>query len=189
AETAPASLTLGKSSSNLGLVPLNNIVLGGSGANRTVTITPVANGNGTATITLSVSDGQYTSTSSFVLTVNPINDAPTISAIANQGGSVGVTVGPINFTVGDVESAASSLTLSGSSSNQTLVPTASIVFGGSGSNRTVSVTPAAGQTGTSLITLSVSDGQLSANSSFLLTVSAGVIGTLSFTNGAVVTIP
>jgi subtilisin-like proprotein convertase family protein len=189
AETAAASLTLGKASSNTGLVPLNNIVFGGSGPDRTVTVTPVANGNGTATITVSVSDGQYTASSSFVLTVTAVNDAPTISSIANQSTSVGTSVGPLNFTVGDPETAAGSLGLSGSSSNTTLVPNGNIVFGGSASNRTVTVTPVAGQSGTTAITLTVSDGALSASSSFTLTVLSGAIGSRSFTNTAKITIP
>ena len=66
---------------------------------------------------------------------------------------------PIAFTVGDAETAAGSLTVSGSSSNPTLVPNANIVFGGSGANRTVTVTPAANQNGTATITVTVSDGQ------------------------------
>ena len=81
------------------------------------------------------------------MTVNAVNDAPTITGIANQTINVNATTGPLEFTVGDVETAAGSLTVSGSSSNPTLVPNANIVFGGSGANRTVTVTPAANQNG------------------------------------------
>ena len=52
------------------------------------------------------------------------------------------------------------------------MPVANIVFGGSGSARTVTVTPVAGQTGTATITVTVSDGLATASTSFLLTVSA-----------------
>src|SRR6185295_563703 len=45
------------------------IVVGGSGASRTVTVSPVAGQSGTATITLAVSDGQLTTSSTFQLTV------------------------------------------------------------------------------------------------------------------------
>jgi hypothetical protein len=51
------------------LVPDANIVLGGSGASRTVTVTPASNQSGSATITLTVSDGTASSTDTFVLTV------------------------------------------------------------------------------------------------------------------------
>jgi len=50
--------------------------------------------------------------------------------------------GEIPFTLGDVETAAAALTVTGASSSTGLVPNARIVFGGSGSNRTVTVTPA-----------------------------------------------
>jgi glucose/arabinose dehydrogenase len=172
AETAPGSLTVTGGSSNVGLVPVGNIGFGGSGANRTVTVTPAANQNGTATITVTVSDGLATASTSFALTVNAVNDAPTITSIANQTTTVGVAVGPLNFTVGDVETAAASLTVSGGSSNPTLVPVANIGFGGSGASRTVTVTPAAGQTGGATITVTVSDGQLTTSTSFALTVNA-----------------
>src|SRR5207247_1030248 len=173
AETPAANLTVSGSSSVQTLVPNASIVFGGSGANRTVTLTPAANQFGTATITLTVSDGQLSTSTSFQLTVNSVNDAPTITGIGNQATSAGTAVGPISFTVGDVETAAASLTVSGSSSNQTLLPNANIALGGSGANRTVTLTPAAGQTGTATVTLTVSDGSATSSGSFLLTVTSG----------------
>ena len=122
AESGPTSLTLTKASSNPALVPAENIVFGGSGASRTVTVTPAANQSGTATIPLSLSDGFASASDSFVLTVNPVNDPPTISAIPDQNTPVSTATAPIPFTVGDSDTALSSLGLSGSSSNQGLVP-------------------------------------------------------------------
>jgi hypothetical protein len=172
AETAAGSLTVSGSSSNTTLVPNANIVFGGSGANRTVTVTPAANQNGTSTITVTVSDGSASANDSFLLTVSAFNDAPTISVIGNQATNEDTATDPIAFTVGDIETAAGSLTMSGTSSNTTLVPNANIVFGGSGANRTVTLTPAVNQSGTTTITLTVSDGAASANRAFTLTVNA-----------------
>src|SRR6185295_9988115 len=73
--------------------------------------------------------------------------------------------------------------------NPTLVPLGNLVLGGSGANRTVTVTPAAGQSGTATITVTVSDGTLSASNSFVVTVSTLGVGTQSFTNPAAITIP
>src|SRR5258706_1059046 len=109
---------------------------------------------------LTVSGGQVSTSTSFQLTVNSVNDAPTITGIGNQTTSSGTAVGPINFTVGDVETPAASLTVSGGSSNQTLMPDANIVLGGTGANPTVTLTPAAGQPGTATLTLTVGDGAL-----------------------------
>jgi len=80
-----------------------------------------------------------------VLTVDSVNDAPTIAAIAPQITPVGTTAGPLSVAVGDLDTAAGNLTLSGSTSNPTLVPVGNIAFSGSGATRTVSVMPAPGQ--------------------------------------------
>jgi hypothetical protein len=105
---------------------------------------------------------------------SPVNNPPTISGIANQSTTPGVAVGPIGFTVSDVETPANSLSVSRSSGNTTLVPNGNISLGGSGSSRTVTVTPAAGQTGSALITVTVTDGSsASASTQFTVTVSSG----------------
>ncbi len=99
-----------------------------------------------------------------------INTPPTISPIADQTVAVDGSTGPISFTVGDAETPSEWLTVSGTSSNPDLVPSANIMFGGTNSDRTIAVTPASGQSGTATITVTVSDGQASTNTSFNLTV-------------------
>ncbi|HEX2852909.1 MAG TPA: immunoglobulin domain-containing protein [Opitutaceae bacterium] len=99
---------------------------------------------------------------------------PTISGISNQSATAGIATPAIGFTVADVDTSVSALTLSGSSSNPTLIPNAAISFGGSGASRTVTLLPAAGQTGTATITVTVSDGALTASTNFLVTVSAPI---------------
>ena len=83
--------------------------------------------------------------------VTVANTAPTISVIGPQATNEDTATGAIAFTVGDTETPVGSLTVSGSSSNTTLVPNGNIAFGGSGANRTVTVTPAANQNGTAPI--------------------------------------
>jgi hypothetical protein len=95
-----------------------------------------------------------------------------ISGIANVTTLTNTPTPPIPFVVGDAQSSASSLKLQSASSNPELLPTNNIVFGGSGSNRTVTLTPVAGQGGSSDVTIFVSDGTDSSSSSFTLTVSA-----------------
>ena len=173
-ETAAGSLTATGSLCNPALVPQANIAFGGSRASRTVTVTPAAQQYGTAVITLSVSDGSATTVRSFLLTVNAVNDAPLVSTVASLTINEDSPTGALAFTVGDPETAAGSLTATGSSSNPALVPQTNIAIGGSGASRTVTVTPAAQQYGTAVITLSVSDGTATTSSNFLLTVSASV---------------
>jgi hypothetical protein len=52
-----------------------------------------------------------------------------------------------------------------------LVPNNNLVFGGAGTNRTLTITPAPGLTGTTTITITVGDGTNSVSTSFQLTVS------------------
>ncbi len=107
---------------------------------------------------------------------NPLGFPPTISAVANQTINEDQTLAPVGFTIGDAETSPGSLLLGATSSNTSLVPTANIVFGGSGASRTVSLTPApnANSTangGTATITLTVSDGSGgSTSTSFVVTV-------------------
>ena len=173
AETSAGSLLLSAGSSNPTLVPNANVTLGGSGGNRTVTVTPAANQSGVSDITVTVSDGIASASRTFTLTVSVVNDAPTISAILAQTTSLDTPTSPMAFTIGDAETALGSLSVTATSSDQNLVPNSAIAFGGSGANRTVTITPAAGQSGTATITLSVSDGLLAATSAFTLTVTPG----------------
>ena len=49
-----------------------------------LTVLPATDFSGSMTVTVTVSDGSLTDSASFTLTVNPVNDAPVVSAIANQ---------------------------------------------------------------------------------------------------------
>ena len=105
--------------------------------------------------------------------VAPTNTPPTISDIGNQASTEDNAVSNVAFTVGDTQTAAGSLTLSGSSNNTTLVPNSNITFGGSGANRTVTITPAPNQSGTATITVTVTDGGgLTASDTFTVTFTA-----------------
>lgn len=170
-ETPAAGLTVTATSSNSTLVPNGNIVLGGNGTNRALFMTPLANQSGSATITVTANDGLTNGSASFVLTVNSSNDLPTISSLADQAINEDSATAAMAVTVGDLETAAASLAMSGSSSNPSLVPDGNITFGGSGANRTATVTPASNQFGSANITVTVTDTNGgAANSSFLLTV-------------------
>lgn len=83
------------------------------------------------------------------------NNPPAISTVASQTTCLGTAIGTISLTVTDETVATVGLTAK--SGNTTLIPDANLVFGGSGSNRTLTVTPAAGQTGTATITITAAD--------------------------------
>lgn len=118
---------------------------------------------------------EYSSGAGYVLFLRDAasSNAPTISAIDDVTTSASTATEALEFTVGDLQTPAASLTLSASSSNTTLVPNQNVTFGGSGANRTVTVTPAADQAGIATITITVTDGQgQSSTSMFDVTVSS-----------------
>ncbi len=68
ADSGPNPLVLTATSSDTALLPNANIVIGGTGASRTVSVTPVAWGAGLAVVTLSVSDGITNTEATFNVT-------------------------------------------------------------------------------------------------------------------------
>ena len=138
----------------------------------TLTYVPVVNGQDSFTYT--ASDGTASSnTATVTLNVSSITNTPPtiIYAQGNQSININTDTGALPFTISDAETPVALLTVAGTSDNHTLVPDANVVIGGTLGSRTVTVTPVTGQTGTANITLTVSDGELTATASFMLTVS------------------
>jgi len=98
------------------------------------------------------------------------NYLPTISHINDQIIIENTSNNVINFFISDSETFPEDLILTGESSNTTLVPNENIVFGGTGVNRTIIITPAPNGTGTTTITVTLNDGIDTVSDSFLLTV-------------------
>ena len=82
-----------------------------------------------------------------------------------------ITTAPIPFTVGQVG------TLTASSSNPTLIPNSNLVLGGSGANRSITLTPATNRFGTAVIT--ITDSFSSETTHFTLTVDLMEVTTLA----------
>lgn len=121
------------------------------------------------------------------VTIRGVNDAPTITAPTNQtiNEDSSATVG---FTIGDVDTPLSSLTVSASSSNIALINWPELVISGTGAARTLVATPKPNQSGTAVITLSVFDGAITSQVSFVLTVNP-VNDAPTIINGAIVLLP
>ena len=148
-DTPLASLMLGATSDNQQVLTNAHIVLGGTGADRTLTLMPTPGAIGMATVSIGVSDGIYLTTTSFTLTVDT---APVIGS---------GTATPDHTVAGlDVAFAASATDADG----QPLTYTWDFADGSTASGATAShafATP-----GVYVVTLTVGDG--------LLTTSAGV---------------
>src|ERR1043166_9870601 len=89
-----------------------------------------------------------------------LNTPPVMSVLTNQTTRVNQATNQA-FTVGDLETPATSLVVTSICNNTTLVPNANVVItgtDGSGSNRLVTVTPAPSQAGSATITFFGGDG-------------------------------
>jgi subtilisin-like proprotein convertase family protein len=107
-----------------------------------VRVTPVANAFGSTTITVTAKDNSgYTVQRSFTFTITSVNDQPTISPISKQLTYVGKPVPDVEFTIGDIETAAAGLTVTATSSNRSLLPDDNISVVGSGATRTLRMFP------------------------------------------------
>ena len=172
AQTPVADLTVVVTSSNPAFVP----TLGGTGADRTVTVVGTPGAVGGTTITLTVTDAQGLSTSTAFTVQTVTNTSPTISPVPDQIIPVGGTAGPLAFTIGDAQSAVNALNVAVTSSN----PAFTAVLGGSGSNRTVTVNGAPGAVGATVITLTVTDEQgLSTSTAFSVSTVTNIAPTIS----------
>jgi len=100
------SSTVAATSSNSSLLSSTGLSFGGSGVNRTFTITPQANASGSnamVTVTATSPDGGI-GVEWFCLTVNPVNDAPIFSSVADRAINPGVSLA-IPASATDVEGA------------------------------------------------------------------------------------
>ena len=167
------TVTMTARSSNTTLVPNANLAVSGAGITRFLAITPALHKSGSSTITVIATDDLLeSSTNTFTLNVTATNYPPTFTTVATNrviredAGSTNIT-----FSIADVETAASNLTVTASSTNTALVPNVNLVFSGTTANRTVNLTTATNLHGTNLISIIVTDGGgASVTNKFLLTV-------------------
>jgi hypothetical protein len=126
----------------------------------TLTITPDLNYNGDIAVNVTVSDGDLTDSGSFILTVNPINDAPILSDIDNQSMDEDEV-----FTYALVTTDVDDIDLSYST---TVDGHASVDVTGS----TLTITPNLNYNGEIAVNVTVSDGELTDSGGFTLTINS-----------------
>jgi predicted cupin superfamily sugar epimerase len=156
-----------------------------------VSFNPTANFNANFSIATSVSDGVAAPiTGSKAMTGTAVNDAPTLNAIANppilppDAGLQTVNLSGIGPGPGDP---AQTLTVTAVSNNVGLIPNPNVTYTSPAASGSISFTPVAGQMGSALITVTVTDNGGTANGgvnqfsrSFTQQVSGG---NLIFANG------
>jgi hypothetical protein len=163
-------------SANTTLLPNDNIFIGVSGGNRTLTLLPGADQTGESVVTVTARDKDgNTDVETLVFRVTDANDPPTITAIADVTVAEDGATAAIPFQINDTETPVAQLTVATATSNPNVVATSGIVLGGGGQNRTITVTPVANGTGTATITVTVTDAgdpAAQATETFVVTVTA-----------------
>ena len=154
-------------------------------ANGSFTYSPALNYNGPDSFTYRALDGhgEPSNTVTVSLTVNAVNDAPTVVVAA--GGACGPgDGGTLNLTLADVDSPVGGLTLAAASSNTSLVPVSNVTFIGANGARAVTIVPVAKRSGTAVVTVTVSDGQASGTTTVTTIVGTAEDDTLTGTAGS-----
>jgi hypothetical protein len=149
-----------KSASQNNPVLLNDgIIISGTAPFCYVKFVPIPQASGSASVEFSVFDGTVSSTPVIItFTVVPINDPPTIFPIANQILLEDIPFSSIPVILYDRDSVLTcTSSILKSSSNPAVLPASQIVFGGIYPNCTMSLTSAANASGSSTITLTVTD--------------------------------
>ena len=168
-ETIKSKLQYTVVATNADLVAPDGLVLRKTGSRRYLDITPLENAFGETDITVTVNDGIDEVSTTFKLTINAVNDPPTISAVEpieiNEDQTVSFTV-----TLTDIDTAPEELKITGNAANAALLPSDNITSTGEGLTRTVTLTPGANMGGKTKVTLSVNDGDNTVSSETELTV-------------------
>ena len=124
-------------------------------------IDPSADLSGLSTLQLQASDGSGTVSNIifFDLVITAVNDAPVIDATDTLAVDED-TSAQITIQLSDIDNDIGDLSLDAVSSDQLLIADDSIIISGIGANRVISFTPALNANGTAIITLSLTDGDL-----------------------------
>lgn len=166
-------LTVTATSGNPSLLPDPTVTYNDGDTTGSLSFTPLANASGTATITVTVQDdggeddgGLDTLSRTFVVTVTPVNDAPTLDALADPPAILenapAQTIALTGLTAGPGESA-QALTVTATSSNPALLPDPTVTYSSPDANGSLTYTPVSGQSGTATITVTVRDDGGTAN--------------------------
>jgi len=167
-EDLPCSFNITASSTNTSMIPNTNINTSCSEGVYQLNITPSANQYGTANISISASDSEgLAASTSFNVTVSPINDAPSLSDISSQSLNEGESV-HLSFIADDIES--STLTVNAVSADQVLISNDNLILSNNGDAYKIIITPNAYQAGQTEINISASDGILTTSKTFTITV-------------------
>ncbi len=168
------TLTITATSDNPALIPNPTITYSSPAATGTLRYTPVANANGTAQIRVIVRDNGGTTNGgidsvavTFTVTVNAINDAPTLTTIASPA-AVNEDAGQQTVNLSGIGTGAANeaqtLTITAKSDNPGLIANPTVTYTSPNATGTLQYTPVANMSGTAQIRVVVRDNGGTTNS-------------------------
>ena len=182
-------------SSNPGLIEFEDILIEQNDGNYQLVVKPLSGRAGSSILKLGVELGGVGQERSFRYSVLPDPLGPSISRIEDttifpptkataSHLQINLSYRRVEFSVQHPELIPELLNVEVFSSNSTLLPKEGLVLGGTAENRSLTLIPAAQETGEALVTIRVSDGVQSVTESFLARMGAqsleAVDGNLSF---------
>ncbi|MGI9066294.1 MAG: tandem-95 repeat protein [Pyrinomonadaceae bacterium] len=164
-DEAAQTVTMTATSSDTSIVPDPTIT--GPGATRTLNYQPVTNANGLVTITVTANDGQSsnnTSTRTFAITVNPVNDVPSFTRgpdqlVAQNAGPQTYPAWATNISPGPPNESSQAVNFLVSNNNNSLFVTQPTVA----PNGTLTYAPAPSATGVATVMVQIRDNGGTAN--------------------------
>ncbi len=145
-------VTYTATSGNPALIPDTNLAFGGLGFNRTLSLHPAPGASGTTSVTVTAETPNNTSaTQTFSVFVG---EPPVISGLSGPFYIlVSNSFGPMKFIL----TGTNPITLSATSDVPAILPASGILFGGSGTNRTLTLKPIPNRLGTAIATVTATD--------------------------------
>jgi hypothetical protein len=192
--TEHQTLTVTAFSSDPKTVPNPTITYTSPNPNALLTFTPAPNAAGVVTMTVMVDDGGTVSNTiirNFTITVNPLNNPPTLDPLNNL--TIAENSGGHTVNLSGISSGAANeiqtLTVTAASSNPGLIPNPTVTYTSPNATGTLTFTPVTNAFGSVQITVTVDDGQPLNNTitrSFAVTVNQTTSAPATVTNAVIV---
>jgi len=141
--------------------------------NATMRFTPLPDQSGVVTITVTAGDPEgLTFVRTFKVTVVPADDPPTLNPLLNfeMGRDASPQIVALSGISSGVGNEIQTLTVTAQSSNPALLPHPDVLYTSPQTTGQLRLTPAAGQTGSATVSVSVSDGVTQTTRAFQVTV-------------------
>jgi len=170
AESPGVALRVSGTSTNPSLLPPEGIVLGGLDRIRSIRLKPTPNRFGTTLINLMVDDGTDTTRTTFRMNVLPENDPPHIVKSDTLETNEDEPLWPVPLHIYDEETEINALEIRVHSEKMELIDPDGVEVRDFRDNKALYISPRKDRFGEGHVTVSVSDGQATATTDFLVKV-------------------